>query len=61
MKQRLTIIVEKMTVEPGKRLKQFDKVVEIDSSISVPFSTLLDSLQFIYGYDCVISFQVSNY
>lgn len=61
MKQRLTLIVERSSGELGKHIKMFDKVVDTDSSVTIPFEKITDSLRFIFGHECIISFSMSLY
>lgn len=59
MKQRLTVIVEVSTSDPSHPFKKvYDKLIEIDDSICVPYTNLLSSLKFLYGSDSIITFSI---
>ena len=41
----------------GKRICEFARLVEIDSSISVPYEQISSSLRFLYGNDVIITIE----
>lgn len=36
----------------------FERIVEVHDDISVPYSTLISDMKFLFGSSCVISFNV---
>lgn len=62
MKQQLRIKVERYSTRPDAPLvKMFEKVIDMDSSVSVPFGSIYNSLCFIFGFDSVVTFSLSAY
>lgn len=59
--QNIVVVVEKRSNNPRKPLlKLFERHIEVDSSISVPYQNLIASLRFLYGSDVVVSFSNSE-
>lgn len=65
MKSRLEISVYSLVSDIGKPVKSksklFGRVVDIDTSVSVPYNQVIDSLKFIFGRHCIIEFSVIEY
>ena len=60
--RRIDIKVERSTGNPSKPFHTlYSRIVEVDSSISVPFNSLMDMLQFLYGADVVVTFSLLTY
>lgn len=59
---RIEIKVERLSsnaVTPRKVL--FERCVEQSSDLSVPYDSLLRSMQFIFGIDTIVTFSFSTY
>lgn len=57
----LTIKVERSNMNPSNpRTKLYERIIETDSSISIPYDTLSSSLRFIYGLDSIITFETQT-
>lgn len=53
----LNVKVERVTDNPRSPLvKLFEKRVELDSNVLVPFVHLSESLRFLYGSDVIVTF-----
>lgn len=53
----LSVKVERATGNPRSPfVKLFEKPLQIDENVSVPFETLTTALRFMYGDDVVVSF-----
>lgn len=56
--QNIVVSVEKRSNNPHKPLlKLFERQIEVDSSISVPYQNLIASMRFLFGSDVVVSFR----
>lgn len=56
MKEQITIKVDRPTNNPQKSfITVFERIVDSDTSISVPYQTLVDALRFVFGNSSVIS------
>lgn len=40
----------------NKRL--FERVVEVNDALSIPFSSLLSDLKFLFGSSCIVTFNI---
>lgn len=50
MKEQITIKVERRSDNPQKPfITLFERIIDSDSSVSVPYQTLLDAFRFVYG------------
>lgn len=57
MKQLFIVKVELPTFNPNSPFrKAFEHHLEVDSNLCVPFLAITDTLRFLFGKDCVITF-----
>lgn len=62
MNEQVRIKVERETACPtAPRRKVFEQVVECAVGLSVPYDQIVSSLQFIYGFDSIVTFELSGY
>lgn len=53
----LIVKVERATLNPRSPFqKVFEQHIDVDSNLSVPYQSITDSLRFLFGKDCVITF-----
>lgn len=59
--QSIRVRVEKMTCKPSQpRCNLFEKEIQIPDGLSVPYSTLYECFQFLYGADSIVTFELSK-
>lgn len=61
MKQLFIVMVEKRSSDLGKHIKLFERQVEIDTSLSLPYESITQSLRFLFGVDSIIVFKLDLY
>lgn len=62
MNEQLRIRVERDTTCPNApRRKVFEQVVECSVGLSIPYDQIVSSLHFIFGFDCIVTFELSAY
>lgn len=55
----INIKVERRSNNPTSPfLKLFERVIKYDSSLTIPYNSLLESLRFLYGKDAIVSFSI---
>lgn len=58
MKQQIMFRVETPSISSnGKRVKLFERIMYIDGSLCVPYETLISSARFLFGSDCIVTFE----
>lgn len=61
MQQQILLKVEKPSVCPdGKRIKLYERIIDTDSSICIPYDTLVSSSRFLYGSDSIVTIELCN-
>lgn len=60
MNEQIRIKVERESPNPSKPfIKVYESVIDVDSSIVVPYQTIIDTFRFIYGHRVVVSISSS--
>lgn len=57
MKEQIEFSVYRNGNQLGKRICEFARLIEIDSSLSVPYEQITSSLRFLYGNDVIITIE----
>lgn len=56
MKEQITIKILRESKDPQKPfITLYEQVVDFDSSVSVPYQTIVDTFRFIYGKGVIIA------
>lgn len=55
----LNIIVELPTFKAGAPFRKvYERQIDVDSSLSLPFASILSTLKFLYGSNAVVTFRL---
>lgn len=59
MTQNLLVIVELPTPDPKNPFRKvFERLVDVDSSISIPYDNIVSSMRYLFSSNCVVTFKL---
>lgn len=61
MNQQIMFKVEKSSPRnDGSRIKLFERIIDSDASICIPYDTLVSSARFLYGSSVIVTIELSD-
>ena len=56
MRLQIKVFLNDVSFSTGTNV--FERIIDVDASVSIPYESLVKSLRFMFGNNCIISFNL---